>query len=228
MAAMALAKLTIRIETAPGKFDKTLEALFNPSEVSIDKAANWRLKPKPERDTGSAQFTYGEPATLTMDLFFDTYEARQDVTEFTAEIFALTTIQEHGELHRPPLCELRWGAFDISDIYGCKWILTQLNQRFTLFLADGTPVRATLTCTFRQWRSDEIEARLLDKRSADVAKTRITRRGDTLSSIAAEEYNDPTLWRPIAAANGVDNPRALPAGRVLVIPALSPRRAMRR
>lgn len=217
---MALAKLKIRAETSPGKFGQTIEALFNPNGITIQKTAQWRVKPKTGSDAGESQFTHGDPATLTLDLFFDAYETRQDVRAFTMKIFALATIQEHGNLHRPPLCKLEWGNFNISDTYQSSWVLTNLNERFNLFLPDGTPVRATLTCTFRQWRGDETEARLLNLQSADVAKTRLVRRGETLSSIAAEEYDDPRLWRPIAQANRIQNPRNLEPGRLLVIPAL--------
>lgn len=229
---MELAKLTILVETAKDRYDRSITALFNPNQITIQKATRWDLKPKPEGDTSKSQFTYGEPATLSMDLFFDTYSTdrmpKDDVRTYTKEIFHLTTVQQNGELHRPPLCRLVWGAFNISQTYDCEWVLQSLNQRFTLFLADGTPVRATLGCTFRQWRGDETEARLLNKQSADVVKTRVVRRGDTLSSIAAEEYADPALWRPIAQANRLDNPRALTVGATLTIPVLrerSPRRS---
>jgi nucleoid-associated protein YgaU len=220
--------MIIRAETAPGNFSTRIPALFNPQTLTITKATMWRRTPKPESDTSTVQFLYGQPAMLTVELFFDTYELRQRVTEHTQAVFALTTIQEHGDLHRPPLCKLEWGNFNISDIYHCEWVLQNLTQQFSLFLADGTPVRATLGCTFRQWRSDAVEARLLDKKSADVAKTRTVRRGETLSSIAAEEFQDPTRWRPIAEANGLNDPRQLQPGQVLVIPALRPPGTVRR
>lgn len=225
---MALEKLTIAIEGKSGKFEKRVEARFNPSQISIQKTAQWRTKPKPTGDTAKSQFTYGEPATLTMELLFDTYEAGTDVQVYTKEIYHLTTVQEHGDLHRPPLCLLEWGTFNISAAYQCAWVLHSLSQKFTLFLSDGTPVRATLGCTFKQWRGDDLEAKLLNPKSADVAKTRVARHGDTLSSIASEEYQDPALWRAIAQANGIDNPRTLKSGQVLAIPALRTRRPTRR
>jgi nucleoid-associated protein YgaU len=55
-----------------------------------------------------------------------------------------------------------------------------------------------------------------------VAKTRQVRHNDTLHSIAAEEYRDPALWRHIARANGIVNPRDLKPGTVLTIPRLRP------
>ena len=217
-------KLTIKVETSAGKFEKTVEALFNPNQISINKSSKWRTNKQGERDTGKAHFPYGDPATMSLDLFFDTYEELTDVREHTSKLFLLTTVQDHGELHRPPLCEIQWGAFNISDDYQCKWILQSLNQRFTLFLDDGMPVRATLSCTFRQWRSDDLEKKLLKKQSVDVTKRRVVSSGDTLSSIAAEEYEDPLLWRPIAEKNNIYQPRKLAIGQTLAIPALRSRK----
>ena len=37
--------------------------------------------------------------------------------------------------------------------------------------------------------------------------------GDTLASVAYAEYGDPTLWRPLAAFNGIDDPLRVPTGQ---------------
>jgi nucleoid-associated protein YgaU len=87
-------------------------------------------------------------------------------------------------------------------------------------MADGTPVRATLSCTFQHAPTAQ-ERRARELHSADVARKRVVRRGDTLSSIAYEEYNDASLWRPIARANGLETPGRLEPGCVLTIPPLS-------
>jgi len=216
---MALAKLLILIETNPGSFDKVVPALYNPNKVVLRKGTKWVVVPAAERDVPTSQFTHGEPATLEMELLFDTYEIGLDVQLLTREVFHLTTVEKHGDLHRPPLCKLQWG---LNGFGGFQWMVTNLVQTFTLFKDSGIPVRATLNCSFRQWRSDEVELKLLDPKSPDVAKTRIVRRGETLASIAAEQYNDPALWRPIAEANGIDNPRLLEPGRTLAIPVLAP------
>jgi nucleoid-associated protein YgaU len=222
---MALEKLKVLIETVPGIFAQEVAVLFNPNRLTFRKTARWVRAPLPQRDSQPAQFTHGEPATLSVDLLFDTYEAGTDVRAYTRQIFGLTTIEDHGGLHRPPLCRLVWGRYDFEDF---TWVLESLGQTFTLFLPDGTPVRATLACSFRQWRSDQVELKLLDKQSPDVAKTRTLVRGETLASLAAEEYNDPALWRPIAEANGIDNPRLVQPGQVLSIPPLRPGTTSRR
>ena len=214
-----LSKLQIHAEDAPGSFKHVIEVLFNPNRLILQKSSIWQRVQRGESDTQTAHFVGGEPATLSVDLFFDTYERGKSVLERTRPIFALTTVEEHGDLHRPPLCRLQWGE---NHFEGYQWVLQRLTQTFTLFRSDGTPVRATLACTFRQWRGDTEEAQALGLSSADVAKVRVVRRGETLSSVAAEEYNDPTLWRPIAEANGIDNPRRLEPGTVLSIPPLRP------
>jgi nucleoid-associated protein YgaU len=137
-----------------------------------------------------------------------------DVRRHTDRIAALAEVDR--DLHRPPICRLEWGTFDIFT-----GVLTSVQQTFTLFLEDGTPVRATLSCSFAEaTRAARSSARELH--SADVTKTRQVRRTDTLHSLAAEEYNDPSLWRHIARANGIVNPRELMPGTVLTIPKLRP------
>jgi nucleoid-associated protein YgaU len=238
-----LQKLTILYERHGGRRRGSVQALFNPSEITLAKAATWeqqRVVSQGAADSGAVEqeFRSLEAETFSTELFFDTYESRSDgvawrhaatsllpasllgardatdVRRHTDQIAQLVEVDR--ELHRPPVCQLRWGAFDIFT-----GVLTSLQQRFTLFLEDGTPVRATLTCSFAEVRGTA-QARATELHSADVARTRRVRRGDTLHSLAADEYGDPALWRHIARANGIVNPRDLPPGTVLTIPKLRP------
>jgi nucleoid-associated protein YgaU len=217
---MALEKLKIFIEERPDKFSADgFEVLFNPTELKLDKSANWPTVPTAGRDTARSAFTHGVPYSLTVDLFFDTYEKGEDVRIYTDEIVKLATIQ--GDLQRPPRCTMTWGR---NDFDGMQWALQSVSQRFTLFLANGKPARATLGCSFKEWRSSKQEALKIKRSSPDVAKARVIKRGETLSSIAAEEYNDPGLWRAIAELNRIHNPRRVAPGQVLAIPPLKPGR----
>jgi len=49
----------------------------------------------------------------------------------------------------------------------------------------------------------------------------VLQRGDTLALVAANFYFDPANWRPIALANGIDDPRRLKPGAELTIPSLT-------
>jgi nucleoid-associated protein YgaU len=208
---MALAKLTIVPEIG-----LPIVAEFNPQEISISKTVHWQRIPVAESDVMRAQFTHGEPAVLSLDLLFDTYELGLDVRLLTDQVERLATVRGHGLLHRPPVCRMVWGTQGIFF----EGVLTSVTSSFTLFSPLGSPVRARLACTFTEWLSARIEALLQNKQSPDVAKTRVVRRGDTLSGIAAAEYDDPAQWRPIARANGIVDPRRLEPGRVLTVPVL--------
>src|SRR5438067_92339 len=49
--------------------------------------------------------------------------------------------------------------------------------------------------------------------------SRLVGDGDSLHSIAFQEYGDPTLWRALALFNEVDDPLRVPPGTSLLIPA---------
>jgi nucleoid-associated protein YgaU len=213
---MAIEKLVILAESTPNQFTRRITALFNPSQITIQKHVNWREAPAQQRDVPVSQHTHADPATLTMDLFFDTYEAGTDVRQYTNQVLSLATVEHHGNLHRPPVCRLMWGRG--ADFF--QGVLQRLSQKFTMFLEDGTPVRATLSCMFKEWRDNEEEAKRQNRQSSDVAKTYIVRRGDTISSIAFAHYHDPRRWRPIARANQLSDPTAIAPGTRLLIPTL--------
>ncbi len=239
-----LQKLKITYDQYNGTLGGPIEVLFNPHEISRSRSISWHQQKVASQGGGwtwpdtEQQFQAVEAETLSVELFFDTYESRTaasgwqraasfvqpvnpfqtgdatNVTTLTDQIATLAEVDR--ELHHPPICHLSWGAF--TDFF--TGVLTQLAQRFTLFLADGTPARATLTCTFLEFQT-RAHRRAREMSSADVVKTRVVHRNDTVHSIAAEEYRDPSLWRTIASANGIMNPRDLTPGTVLTIPKLS-------
>jgi hypothetical protein len=205
---MALEKAFIKTED-----DEPIPVLFYPTQYSLDQGNQIAEIGIPGLSAPILQYVRGNTLTLTMELFFDTYEQQVDVRKYTNKIYGLLGIKSNT--HVPPRCTISWGHFNFTCV------LERVGGRFTLFLADGTPVRATLSVTFKEVVDVEVEVRSTPTESADHTKTRAVLRGDTLSNIAAAEYGDPTKWRPIAETNGIDNPRVLAPGRVLVIPPLT-------
>jgi nucleoid-associated protein YgaU len=45
--------------------------------------------------------------------------------------------------------------------------------------------------------------------------------GDTLAGIAYNEYGNPSLWRAVAAANGIDDPMRLRSGTSVLLPSVN-------
>lgn len=205
---MALAKAMIT-----PKGEKSIPVLFNPTQYSLDQGNSLAEVGVPGLAAPILQYVRGNGRSLSMDLLFDTYEQRRDVRKYTDRVYGLLNIR--GPLHRPPICTFTWGSFNFTCV------LERVGGKFTLFLSDGTPVRATLSVSFKEFVEVEVLVRATPTESADHAKTYLVRRGDTLSSIAAAEYGDPARWRPIAEANRMANPRRLPPGTRLVLPAIT-------
>jgi hypothetical protein len=159
------------------------------------------------------QYVHGNTRTLDMDLYFDTYEKRTDVRGQTDNVYNLLLIDP--DTHAPPICDLAWGLFTFCGV------VDHVSGKFTLFLADGTPVRATLSVSFKQFIDIDALVQVQPTQSADHRKTRVVRSGDRIDNIASEEYGDPAKWRPIAEANDMEDPDNLEPGNLLVIPALN-------
>lgn len=211
------------IEVSRSSEPKTIKVLFNPNEYNLQTGSNYSWKTIPGLQSPIAQFVSGEAATLTMELFFDTYERlpdesdsgsydTRDVRRFTDQILNLTQVD--NDLHAPPVCRFLWGPLDF------KGVVEKVSQRFTMFLESGIPVRATLNVTFRKVLGMTEQYQETPRQSADRTKQKTLKQGEQLWMIAAEEYEDPGMWRPIAEANGIDNPRRLATGRKLIIPRL--------
>ena len=209
---MALVKAQITVEHTGEKFN----VFFNPEEYTINKDNNFALQAIPGLSGPLLQFVNGNMRTLEMELFFDTYDTpdanKRDVRELTNKITGLLTIDSN--LHAPPVLLVSWSSLQF------RCVLARASQKFILFADDGTPVRARVTVTFNEFIDAEREAREINRQTADFSKVYTVTQGQTLSGIAAILYDNPLLWRPIAVANNIDDPRAIETGQSLLIPAL--------
>jgi hypothetical protein len=212
---MALAKATI--ENCDTKV--SIKCMFNPTEYSMEKSNDWRPQQVTGKNVPVMAFGGGQGSSLSLELFFDTYEEGKDVRPFIQQLWDLTLIDEstkRKQTHRarPPLCIFRWGPN-----WSFKAVVERLSVRYTLFQQDGTPVRATATIALKE-AEDAIEQPLTNPTSHSEPghRRREVRPHDTLALIAFEEFGSPTLWRRIADANGMDDPMALSPGQILAIP----------
>ncbi|HVR97153.1 MAG TPA: LysM peptidoglycan-binding domain-containing protein [Thermoanaerobaculia bacterium] len=193
---------------------------FNPTEYTLAKGAQIAEINIPGIDSPVLQFIRGQNEKLALDLFYDTTslgmgDAAVDVRTLTRSIYELVKIQP--KTHAPPRIRFTWGLGLTFDA-----IVESVQQRFTLFNPLGIPLRATLSVSFREYKTLEKQLKELNLQSSDHTKRRVVKRGDTLSRIAADEYDDPREWRRIADANpeATANPLRLQPGVTLIIPPL--------
>ncbi len=212
---MELAKLEI-VPVDDNTGIDPIKVLFNPNTYSVAKTVTWTAESSTSMNAPTITFGGGQSRDLSLELFYDiTEQPVDDVRVETGKMVTLTRIVR--DLGRPPVVKVSWGD-DSKDQYNFPFIgvVSSLTQRFNLFSADGKPLRATLTVTFKEFL-DSVK----DQKETDPEfTTRLVKRGDTLSSIAAEVYRDPTLWRVIAEANHLDDPRHLSVGMRLNVPKL--------
>jgi nucleoid-associated protein YgaU len=209
---MALSKVIItNVDTK-----ERIKALFNPKEYTISKQVSWNAQDQKGLDIPEVQFDKGNQRVLSMELFFDTYENKENVKEYVKKIEDLTLI--NVEKHRPPIVLVSWG----TNALNFQCVLEQMEQRYTMFTSDGTPVRAVVNVTFKEVSSDLKGATVAkgEKQSPDHTKVRVFKDGDTLQHLAYSEYEDPALWIVLANYNHIDDPLNIPAGTNIQIPPL--------
>ena len=212
---MAFEKAVLEIEKG-----SKIKCQFNPTEYDVTNTAKYSEKTIPGGRGTISQFVSGDSPTLSLSLMFDTYipptlddpsESGSDVSLLTQKIVQLTKIK--GTLHRPPIVTFVWGSLSF------RGIVTEVKQKFTMFLPSGIPVRAKLDLTFREIPTEGV-GRESPLESPDRTKYRRMKEGEYLWNYAEEEYGSPGMWRIIASENNILNPLDVEPGQTLRFPAL--------
>jgi hypothetical protein len=121
-----------------------VSAYFNPKELSIDKKVPWNKHKSTKANNPVLEFTDAEPKDLSVELLFDGYEKKTDVYEtYVKKLEEFTKIIDAKK--RPPMVIFLWGKF--PSFMG---VIESLQTKYTMFLANGKPVRATVTLKIKQ------------------------------------------------------------------------------
>jgi hypothetical protein len=195
---------------------KTVVCQFNPAEFSITRAIKWREETKQGQNTSEVTFAGGEARDLKIPLLFDTTDTGKDVRKSYETLLEMAEIDETKKNRttgkgEPPRCRFEWGSWLRKNAF--TGVITEITQKFTMFKADGTPLRAEVEVTF-----SETAAKRKSQNPTTYSETRkiwIVHEGQTLDWIAYQEYGDPACWRHIAETNGLMNPKDLRPGQVL-------------
>lgn len=225
-----MANLTVqRLNLSKENIGDPVEVPYNPTEYALSKGASFADINIPGLDAPVIQFVRGEAETLDLELFFDstddgTGSQAKSVVEDVDKFYRLVKIQ--GDLHTPPIVRITWGQHfpgntrsgGASPAPAIDCIVTSCNRRFTLFNADGMPLRATVTLSLREYNTLQEQLNALNLQSSDHTRTHVVREGEDLPLIAYEAYRDPARWRLIAEHNGLSNVRDLEPGTALELP----------
>ncbi|MFT4923421.1 MAG: hypothetical protein ACI8XM_002647 [Haloarculaceae archaeon] len=205
-------KATIQVLDKNGTVKESFDVPFNPSEYDVDSSLQYSEQDVPGHTSPVTQFVNGTATSLSMELFFDRYEAGEDVRQDTEKIESLLDLDDQRKA--PPVLRVAWSTLQFTCV------LESANTTYTLFMPDGTPARARMNVTFTEYSTAEKKQREQPGTSEDNERIHVVTEGDTLWDIAAQQYGDPTKWRKIADENGISNPRTLQPGTELTIPSL--------
>jgi nucleoid-associated protein YgaU len=216
----------LKIETG-----EKIECWFNPKEYTIARTNKWNTQPiRKEKGAGlKAQFAGSDPHKLTIDLLFDDSDVHEgDVRTICDKLLKIMEVNPRfasGDKNnaRPPTVEFGWGS-----VLTFKSVCDSLSIQYTLFKPDGVPIRALVKLQLTQIEKAEVAPsggggiKRQNPTTIGIAglSSHVVQDGDSLPSIAYVAYGDPTRWRAIAEANGIDNPLHLRRGSILSIPRL--------
>ena len=127
-----------------------IEFMFNPTEISLSRSMSIEQSQGARTETGQnkTSFKHPNPYTLTIgNLMFDTYESGKSVLENVQKLSKAVefTSAGKGENKRPPIYLFTWGNHDYLRAF-----VKDFSCKLTIFLPDGTPVRAVINLTLEQ------------------------------------------------------------------------------
>ena len=123
--------------------------MYNPTEISMSRKATVAENEGARSDNeGIPKVSFAHPNAAIIsiqNIIFDAYE-RSDRRDIGKDIQKLTQSVKFvkGEA-RPPIYIFRWGKINYLRCY-----VESLNYKLTLFLPDGTPVRAKASINLKE------------------------------------------------------------------------------
>lgn len=185
-----------------------IPVMYNPTELSLNKTV------LVQGEGSNIQFQRVSDDDLTVALFFDSYEQQTDIRRVTQRIAALTepTVGNNAR-KEPPVLVFTWAGALFTGI------IVKLEQKFTMFLSSGIPVRAELSVTFKAVQTQTED--LASRGYFNCRRLWTVQAKDRLYLIAWKALGDATQWPLIAQHNDIYDPLNFPTpadiGRTLVI-----------
>jgi nucleoid-associated protein YgaU len=216
------ATLTI-FEPGGGAQRAKIQFQFNPSDYRITKGANYSRSPSKATDASNSEFTGATARTMSLRMFLVAFNAQGDADPTVADkmgedidkLFdccAPTDQSKSSGTPSAPQVQFQWG-----QVVGFKAVVTNLSAEYQAFLPDGRPSRVELFLEMQEV-TKPTPGQNPTSGGLNAMRTRVLVDGDTLASVAFDEYRDPTLWRALARANEIDDPLRVSSGTSILIP----------
>src|SRR5882762_1496867 len=132
-----------------------VEAQYNPKELSIDISVPWTAHKVINAHKPDLEFVGGEMRTISLELLFDGYETGQSVQQSVGLLGTLATVRAidstDPKMRRPHFVAVVWGDRpDTIPVF--RGVIESISTKYTMFLRDGRPVRATCAVKIKEAR----------------------------------------------------------------------------
>ncbi|GBO53280.1 hypothetical protein APA_1187 [Pseudanabaena sp. lw0831] len=120
---------------------------FNPDSLTFARTVNWTVEAGAYTTAGFPKVSYSNRGAETLklsNLWFDTYEYATKTSVLTLISPIIKSTEIAGALKRPPVYIFAWGENYM------KCVVTSISYELTMFLADGTPVRAKVSIDLQE------------------------------------------------------------------------------
>ncbi len=145
---------------------------FNPAQLAINKSVTWVPNDAKGRNAPNLRFQSGQPASLQLSMTLDDvvgnpgtplavstkWMSDQSVLGLTELLLKLVKVDKKLPVYdrskasgRPPWVRLRWGKTRTLNV---KFVVESVKVQYTLFARDGTPLRAKVDLSLKQFSDD--------------------------------------------------------------------------
>jgi hypothetical protein len=213
---------TAETKDAGGTATQPVEVQFNPQSLKIGYS---NQKAGGDQPKGSALQFVGKGVTkLSCELVFDITVLEvgpgnppvRDVRRLTARVSrfmepksapAPRNSKSQAPVFVPPGVRFQWGDFRFDGV------MDSVDETIDFFAEDGNPLRATMSIAISSQEIKVASSPITDfvpfRPPMATNEFKPVNAGDTVSKVAGKDY------KQVAAANGIENPRLLPAGSML-------------
>jgi hypothetical protein len=195
-----------------------VEVQFNPESLKVT-FANQIVQPQGgDQSSGNAgrQFVGAGTTKLVLTLWFDVNAMEGDsvdnVRRLTQKVVFFMTPQKSDADPKklaPPGTRFQWGSFLFDGM------VDGLEETLEFFSPDGKPLRASINLTLSQQKILEADFKGDGNVPARPGHKplKAAKQDESVQSMAAKSGRDD--WRPIAAANGIEDPLRLSPGQLV-------------
>lgn len=204
---------------ATDKVDE-FEVFINPENYSQEFKIEYNQEQGAGTSANTPRFTQMPPKEMSFDFLFDRTGALPDspihpkgVVDDIDKLKKMT-YEFDGDIHRPPYLMITWGTLEF------RCVLLSLQIQYKLFRPDGTPTRAMVKGTFKEFKDEELREREENTNSPDLTHIRVVKSGDTLTLMTYRIYGDSKYYMEVARINNLTSIQRIEPGQELIFPPL--------